>query len=391
MKTDKKTDEKYMRRCIELAKRGEGVVNPNPMVGCVVVKEGEVIAEAWHKKFGEAHAERQALTGLDDAEGATLYVNLEPCCHTGKTPPCTDIIIEKKIKRVVVGSDDPNPLVAGKGIQILRDAGIEVTTGVLKKECDVLNEVFMCYISSHIPFIAVKFAMTIDGKISSASGESKWITSEAARNHSQRLRRRYMAILAGIGTVAADNPMLNFRAPETDDPYIAKSDKDKRCQPVRVIVDSKLSISPDAQVIKTAREYKTIIACTSAGAGDPKKEIIERAGASVMVIPADDKGRVGIIALLKKLGSIGIDSVLVEGGAGVHGSFLEEYCAHRDNLQVDGPISRVYAYIAPKLIGGKEALAPVGGYGVHLADAMKMTDTEAKFLGEDILLSGRVR
>ena len=317
MKTDKKTDEKYMRRCIELARRGEGVVNPNPMVGCVVVKEGEVIAEAWHKKFGEAHAERQALTGLDDAEGATLYVNLEPCCHTGKTPPCTDIIIEKKIKRVVVGSDDPNPLVAGKGIQILRDAG--------------------------------------------------------------------------IGTVAADNPMLNFRAPETDDPYIAKSDKDKRCQPVRVIVDSKLSISPDAQVIKTAREYKTIIACTSAGAGDPKKEIIERAGASVMVIPADDKGRVGIIALLKKLGSIGIDSVLVEGGAGVHGSFLEEYCAHRDNLQVDGPISRVYAYIAPKLIGGKEALAPVGGYGVHLADAMKMTDTEVKYLGEDILLSGRVR
>ncbi|MCR4605520.1 MAG: bifunctional diaminohydroxyphosphoribosylaminopyrimidine deaminase/5-amino-6-(5-phosphoribosylamino)uracil reductase RibD, partial [Eubacterium sp.] len=366
MINSKKTDEKYMRRCIELARRGEGIVNPNPMVGCVVVKDDKIISEAWHKRFGEFHAERQALQSLDDASGATLYVNLEPCCHTGKTPPCTDIIIEKNVKRVVVGSDDPNPLVAGKGIQALLDAGIEVTTGVLKKECDVLNEVFMCYISSGMPFLAIKYAMTIDGKIATAGGESKWITGVEARSNAQRLRKKYMAILAGIGTVAADNPMFNFRPPETDDPYVAETDKDKRCQPIRVILDSHLNISPNAQIIKTAREYRTIIACTGVDIPDMDAKIknLEISSAEVWKIPADDKGRVGIIPLLKKLGASGIDSVLVEGGAGVHGSFLEAYSKHRDEMDVEGPISRVYAYVAPKMVGGSTALAPVGGYGV---------------------------
>ena len=203
------TKEKYMRRALELAAMGEGRTSPNPMVGCVVVKDGRIISEGYHEKFGEYHAERNALLRCEkDPAGADLYVTLEPCCHQGKTPPCTDIIIEKKIGRVFVGSLDSNPLVAGRGVAILRDSGIKVETGILEEECLKLNEVFYHYISTGTPFVAAKYAMSADGRIACASGDSKWITGEAARRQVHMLRKRYSGILVGIGTVLADDPML---------------------------------------------------------------------------------------------------------------------------------------------------------------------------------------
>ena len=205
-------DKDYMKRALELAKKGEGFVSPNPMVGAVIVKDGEIIAEGWHEKYGDLHAERNALKHCtQSAEGADMYVTLEPCCHYGKQPPCVNAIIEAKIKRVIVGSGDPNPLVAGKGIQILREHGIEVVENVLKDECDKLNEIFMYYIQHKRPFVAMKYAMTMDGKIATYKGLSKWITGEKAREHVHKLRHRYKAIMAGIGTVLADDPLLTCR------------------------------------------------------------------------------------------------------------------------------------------------------------------------------------
>ena len=242
------TKEKYMRRALELAAMGEGRTSPNPMVGCVVVKDGRIISEGYHEKYGEYHAERNALLRCkEDPAGADLYVTLEPCCHQGKTPPCTDIIIEKKIGRVFVGSLDSNPLVAGRGVAILRDSGIKVETGILEEECLKLNEVFYHYISTGTPFVAAKYAMSADGRIACASGDSKWITGEAARRQVHMLRKRYSGILVGIGTVLADDPMLNCREEEGVDP-------------VRIICDSNLRIPMDSQIVKTAGEIPTIVA-----------------------------------------------------------------------------------------------------------------------------------
>ena len=206
------TDQEYMLRAIQLAKKGEGWTNPNPMVGAVIVKDGKIIGEGYHKKYGELHAERNAIASLtESAEGAVIYVTLEPCCHHGKTPPCTEAIIEQKNRKVVIGSRDPNPKVAGKGVQILRDHGVEVETGLLEEECLSLNEIFFHYITTKMPYVAMKYAMTLDGKIASFSGDSKWVTGEKAREHTHFLRKKYRGILVGIGTVLADDPMLHVR------------------------------------------------------------------------------------------------------------------------------------------------------------------------------------
>ena len=242
---DLMTHEEYMRRALELARRGEGHVSPNPMVGCVVVKDGRVISEGYHEKVGEYHAERNALLRCEeDPAGADLYVTLEPCCHYGRTPPCTEIIIEKGIRRVFVAALDVNPLVAGKGVETLRAAGIEVVTGILAQEAMDLNEVFYHFFETHRPFVAMKYAMTLDGKIACHTGDSQWITGPQSRAYVHGLRKKYSSILVGIGTALADDPMLNCRTEEGVDP-------------VRLVADSQLRLPPDSQLAQTAKEIPT--------------------------------------------------------------------------------------------------------------------------------------
>lgn len=354
----------YMQLAIELAKKGLGHTSPNPMVGCVVVKEGRIVTQGFHEQYGGFHAERNALMRCEeDLTGADLYVTLEPCCHHGNTPPCTDIIIERGIGRVFVGTKDPNPQVAGRGIEILREHGIEVETGVLEKECFELNEVFMHYIKKKKPYIAMKYAMTMDGKIATFTGDSKWVTGEEARQHVHQLRKRYSSIMIGIGTVLVDDPMLNCRIEEGVDP-------------VRVICDSHLRIPLDSKIVKTAGEIRTIVAYASGD--DDKKCMLEKAG--VELIHIDSNGTVDFTSLVRQLGQMGIDSILIEGGGTFHGTVLKS-----------GLVDRIYCYIAPKLIGGKEAKSPVEGSGFPLMkEALEIDVTDILKLGADICITGKV-
>lgn len=359
------TKYEYMQLALEIAKKGIGHTSPNPMVGCIVVKNGMIVAEGFHEEYGSLHAERRALESCaEDLTGADLYVTLEPCCHHGKTPPCTDIIIERGIGRVIVGTLDPNPVVAGKGVQILRDHGIEVETGILEKECLELNEVFMHYIEKKKPYIAMKYAMTMDGKIATFTGDSKWVTGEESRRHVHQLRKRYSSIMVGIGTILVDDPMLNCRIEEGVDP-------------VRVICDSNLRIPMESRIVKTAENIPTIVAYA---VGDEKKqEKLKTAG--VELICVDAGGRVDFPALVKELGQRGIDSILIEGGGTFHGTVLKS-----------GLVDRIYCYIAPKLIGGKEAKSPVEGSGFSIMDeALAIHDTEIMKLGKDICITGKIK
>lgn len=363
--------EEYMRRALELARKGEGHTSPNPMVGCVVVKDGRIISEGYHEKYGEFHAERNALTRCtEDTAGADLYVTLEPCCHQGKTPPCTDIIIEKKIARVFVGSMDSNPLVAGKGVQILRDHGIYVETGILEEECLKLNEVFYHYITAKTPFVVMKYAMTLDGKIACATGDSKWVTGEIARAQVHRMRGRYRGIMVGIGTVLADDPMLNCRVEGGVDP-------------VRIICDSNLHIPLESQIVKTASEIETIVACNqeSLEAERKQEKIRKLKDAGIQLIGTEGAHGVNLVELMKKLGEQNIDSILLEGGGTLNASALE-----------DGIVNKVYAYIAGKLIGGMDARSPVEGMGIdRMADAITLKDMEIERLGDDFCIVGYVK
>ena len=363
--------EEYMRRALELARKGEGHTSPNPMVGCVVVKDGRIISEGYHEKYGEFHAERNALTRCtEDTAGADLYVTLEPCCHQGKTPPCTDIIIEKKIARVFVGSMDSNPLVAGKGVQILRDHGIYVETGILDAECRKLNEVFYHYIATKTPFVVMKYAMTLDGKIACATGDSKWVTGEIARTQVHRMRGRYRGIMVGIGTVLADDPMLNCRVEGGVDP-------------VRIICDSSLHIPTESQIVKTASDIETIVACSQeALESERKQEKIRRLKeAGIQIIGTEGAHGVNLVELMKKLGGQNIDSILLEGGGTLNASALE-----------DGIVNKVYAYIAGKLIGGMDARSPVEGMGIdRMADAITLQNVEIEKLGDDFCIVGYVK
>lgn len=363
--------EEYMRRALELARKGEGHTSPNPMVGCVVVKDGRIISEGYHEKYGEFHAERNALTRCtEDTAGADLYVTLEPCCHQGKTPPCTDIIIEKKIARVFVGSMDSNPLVAGKGVQILREHGIYVETGILEEECLKLNEVFYHYITTKTPFVVMKYAMTLDGKIACATGDSKWVTGEIARAQVHRMRGRYRGIMVGIGTVLADDPMLNCRVEGGVDP-------------VRIICDSNLHIPLESQIVKTASEIETIVACSqeSLEAERKQEKIRKLKDAGIQLIGTEGAHGVNLVELMKKLGEQNIDSILLEGGGTLNASALE-----------DGIVNKVYAYIAGKLIGGMDARSPVEGMGIdRMADAITLKDMEIERLGDDFCIVGYVK
>ncbi len=377
------TDREYMSRAIELAELGRGWVNPNPVVGAVIVKEGRVIGEGWHERYKGLHAERNAFASLtESAEGADLYVTLEPCCHYGKTPPCTEAIIAHKIRRVVIGSDDPNPKVAGKGVIQLREAGILVETGVMKAECDRLNPVFFHYITTNMPYVVMKYAMTADGKIATKTGASKWITGEKARARVQEMRHCYMGIIAGIGTVLADDPMLNVRL-------------EGKKSPIRIICDSRLRIPLDSKICRSAGQYRTMIACGKIEDGDlgiekkkeqdaDCKEMVRKAeklramGIEVVSLP-DVQGRVDLLQLMNYLGSQKIDSVFLEGGGELNDSFLRA-----------GLVQELKVFIAPKIFGGKEAKTPVSGVGVELPDqGTAFVLEKTSVIGEDFLMEYR--
>ncbi|MBR6444593.1 MAG: bifunctional diaminohydroxyphosphoribosylaminopyrimidine deaminase/5-amino-6-(5-phosphoribosylamino)uracil reductase RibD [Firmicutes bacterium] len=362
-----------MKRAIELAAKGEGWVHPNPMVGAVIVKDGQIIGEGYHRKFGELHAERNAIASLNQpAEGATIYVTLEPCCHHGKTPPCTDAIIENKIARVVIGSRDPNPLVAGQGAKILRDAGITVEEDFMRDECDRLNPVFFHYITTGLPYVIMKYAMTADGKIATKTGASKWISGEESRKEVHRMRHACMGIMAGIGTVKADDPMLNCRLEAEDLPAGEAESRD----PVRIICDSNLSISPDTQIVKTAKDIETIIVCANEDVD--KAAVLREKGAEVLALPGED-GKPDLKKLMKILGERGIDSLLIEGGGTLN-----------ENALKAGIVNEVRAFVAPKLFGGT-AKSPVMGEGVETPDeAYRLEMTDIRQTGEDLMIRYRV-
>ena len=367
-------EEKYMRRAIKLAKKGSGHVNPNPLVGAVIVRDGEIIGEGYHECYGQLHAERNAIANAkkrgNSLEGSTIYVTLEPCCHYGKTPPCTEAIIEEKIARVVVGSDDPNPLVSGKGFQMLREKGIEVIPHFLKEECDAMNHVFFHYIRTGTPYVAMKYAMTMDGKIACYTGDSKWVTGEESRAHVQTLRNHYKGIMAGIGTVLADDPMLNCRIEGGRDP-------------IRIIADSYLRIPMDSQLVRTAGQQPLIVACLP-DADEEKAAQLQEKGGEVLRIPGvttaditeEQKEVISLPVLMKELGARKIDGILLEGGGQLNESALQA-----------GIVDRIYCYIAPKIFGGAQAKTPVEGQGLtRAADAWQFNRIGMQEFGQDILL-----
>ena len=374
MQNIEKLHEKYMKHALELAVKGVGAVNPNPLVGAVIVKDNKIIGEGYHKKYGELHAERNALADCrkrgENPKGAAIYVTLEPCCHYGKTPPCTEAIIESGITRVYIGSKDINPLVAGGGIAVLEKHGIEVITGVLEKECDSINEVFFHYIKYKRPFVVMKYAMTMDGKIATFTGASKWITGEAARHRVHEDRNRYAAIMTGVGTVIKDNPQLTCRIENGNNP-------------IRIICDTNLRTPLSANVVATAKEIPTIIAtcCKDIQKQQPYIDL----GCEILITDEkhDNNGKIliDLADLMKKLGEKKIDSVLLEGGSYMNWSALSA-----------GIVNKVQAYIAPKLFGGENAKAPIGGEGVEaVSEAFGLEIQNIERIGEDILIESICR
>ena len=358
-------DKDYMRLALQLAKKSCGWTSPNPMVGAVVVKEGRIIGQGWHQRYGQAHAERNALASCAETpQGATMYVTLEPCCHYGKQPPCVDAILDAGIRRVVVGSADPNPLVAGKGIALLRAHGIAVTENVLREECDALNKVFFHYITTKRPFVSMKYAMTMDGKIAAYTGASRWVTGEAARNHVQQQRHRFRGIMVGVGTVLADDPLLTCRMEGGRDP-------------VRIICDTHLRTPLQSQVVTTAKQVPTILATCC---GDPEKQAAyQQAGCRVLCLE-EQCGHVNLPQLMEQLGQEQIDSILLEGGGTLNWSALES-----------GIVQQVQAYIAPKLFGGRDAKTPIEGAGVPFPNAaFRLKNSRLERLGEDFLIESEV-
>lgn len=370
-------DKKYMRTALALALKGMGFVNPNPMVGAVIVKDNEIIGRGYHKKYGQLHAERNAFADCDskgiDCRGADMYVTLEPCCHYGKTPPCTEAIIEHGIKRVFIGSSDPNPFVAGKGVSVLREHGIEVYENILKSECDSINEIFFHYITTKRPFVTMKYAMTLDGKIACSNGESKWITGGQARLDVQKERLRHSAIMVGIGTVLADNPMLTCRL-------------ENGRNPVRIICDSHLRIPLESNIVKTAKDIRTIIAITdfSKRINNEKKEkkkILEEMGCEFIITHTSSENfHVDLDKVMKKLGDMKIDSILLEGGGELNWSMLKSR-----------NVNKIQAYISPKIFGGAGAKSPVSGIGVNSPDnAFMLENTNIRRIDDDFLIEGKV-
>ena len=364
--TDMEQDRQYMKMALELAQKGMGFTAPNPMLGAVIVKNGRIIGQGYHRKYGELHAEREALAVCtEEPKGASIYVTLEPCCHYGKQPPCVNAILEAGIRRVIIGSSDPNPLVAGKGIRILKDHGIEVTENILKEECDKLNEAFFYYIQNKKPYVVMKYAMTMDGKIAAYTGESKWVTGEAARIHVQEQRLKYTGIMVGVGTVLADDPMLTCRLENSRNP-------------VRIICDSHLRTPLTSKIVRTAKTIPTILASSSKD--QQKIKNYEELGCQVLYVP-EKNGHIDLNRLMELLGAAKIDSILLEGGGSLNWSALES-----------GIVQKVQTYIAPKLFGGEEAKTPVEGKGFpDPASAVLLKNSEIIRLGDDFLIESEVK
>lgn len=359
-------DEKYMRLAMQLAGNAIGRTSPNPLVGAVIVKDNRVVGCGWHRKAGTPHAEVHALNQAGElAQGADVYVTLEPCAHYGKTPPCAKALVEAKVKNVYGGLLDVNPKVAGKGFKILEDAGIHVEYGFLQDELRKQNEVFFKWIEHKKPFVVLKAAMTLDGKIATATGQSKWITNETSRAYGYKLRDIYDGIMVGINTVIEDNPMLTARV-------------DGGKNPIRIVVDSSLKIDINANVVQD-KSAKTIIATTDKADKD-KILKLQAQDVDVIVVDKDENDKVDIEKLLDILGQQNICSILVEGGATLSGSFVARKL-----------VDKVYFFIAPKIIGGKEAKTPVAGTGIlNLQEALTLKDIQIEKLEEDILIIGRV-
>lgn len=361
------TDRQYMMMAMAEAEKGVGAVSPNPMVGAVIVKDGKVIGKGHHVRYGGLHAEREALLDCkangESPVGATMYVTLEPCCHYGKQPPCTDAIVEAGIARVVAGLGDPNPLVCGKGLEILRSAGIVTECGLCENALMEQNRVFLKYITSRRPWTVLKYAMTADGKIAAVSGDSKWISGEQSRRKAHLLRNRYTGIIVGIGTVLADDPMLNCRV----EPSAGLR------SPVRIILDSSASIPVDSKIVRTAREYRTIVVHTEKASGQFLKRL-KALGVETLLCEADGSGRPDVARLCDVLGSRGIDSILVEGGAETAWSFVSA-----------GLVDEYYVFVAPKIIGGGNAKGPVGGDGfMKMCQAVPMAVADIALYGDDL-------
>lgn len=384
-----------MEQAMRLAQLGEGMVNPNPLVGALLVRDDDIVARGYHRRYGGLHAERDAFRYAEDnnvdCAGATMYVTLEPCCHHGHQPPCTDAIIEHGIRRVVVGLLDPNPLVAGKGIGLLREAGIMVD--VMQTEAEeysnlqpssasshlsslisnlkTQNRVFFKFITTNMPWVTSKWAMTLDGKIASATGDSKWITGEEARQYVHLVRRNNMAILCGIGTVLADDPMLSVRLTEETMKKLGIQEHEVR-QPIRIVADRQARIPIESQLVRTAHEYPLVVAYAD-GADEEKLTQLREAGVVLWNCNT-------LRELIQRAGAEKIDSILLESGGTLSASLLSERL-----------VDEVMAFMAPKIIGGKNAKSPVEGDGIAMmADAIQLQNRTITTFGDDILVTGQV-
>lgn len=359
-------DRKFMARALQLALRGAGHTRPNPMVGAVLVKDGRIIGEGWHKQYGGPHAEVNAFaSATEDPEGATLYVSLEPCSHYGKTPPCADLIIRKKVARVVAALEDPNPLVSGRGFRKLRANGIRVTVGVLAEEARHINDVFLTYVTRKRPFVLYKAAMSLDGKIACHTGESQWISSEKSREEVQRLRGILSGIMVGAGTVIADNPRLTCRMEEYENP-------------ARIIVDGKLRVPVESRIF---HEPGRNIILTTSEASPEKKKALENLGVEMIEADSEEPGKVDLKSAMLALGIKGIDGILLEGGPTLAASALEA-----------GIIDAVRFYIAQKIIGGREAPSPFAGTGAaHMNEVVPLTDAVYGTSGDDLWIQAYIQ
>ncbi len=381
-----------MQDAMLLAQHGEGQVNPNPLVGALIVKNDDIVASGYHTRYGDLHAEREAFKDAEsrgiDCKGATLYVTLEPCCHEGHQPPCVDAVIEHGISRVVVGLLDPNPLVAGKGLEILRSNGIEVdvfedenedenencvkAAQELVKQLRMQNRVFLKFITTNQPWITAKWAMTLDGKIATSTGDSKWITNKQSRQRVHMLRKNNMAILCGIGTVIADDPMLNVRLSEETMQRLGIKEHEVR-HPIRIVADRQARIPMESQLVSTAHEYPTIVVYGNS-ADEDKLQQLRDAGVTLWNCNT-------LTELVQRAGAEKIDSILLESGGTLSAALLSE-----------GLIDEVVAFVAPKIIGGKSARTPVEGEGVTLmSEAIELEDQIVETVGSDVMISGLVR
>lgn len=359
----RRKDEFWMKKVLHLAERGRGRTSPNPMVGAVLIRDNLIVGEGYHPKAGEPHAEILAIQKAGErAKGSTLYINLEPCIHYGRTPPCVPVIIEAGIERVVIGMKDPNPLVQGEGIKALKEAGLQVEVGILEEECLRLNESFSKYILKREPFVILKIASTLDGRIATRSGESQWITGEESRRFVHRLRDQVDGVAVGIGTILRDDPFLTTRLPGGRDPF-------------RIILDSELRIPENARVFESNPER--VVLATTQRAPKEKLERLEQKGGRILICPSR-KGKVDLKALLSRLGEMEITSLLVEGGSKLNGAFFDERL-----------VDKVFLFISPKCLGDPQALGIFGGRGIEeLQKALPLKEITFRRMGEDLLVEG---